>query len=151
MAPLVPDPEEEPKKPEVVIDKPIDIPPMPGGKVTPEDILDIVKKELGDELPKGTPEVIITKDGKTVDEIDQSVPGTYVIELVYTDEDGNQKVVRLTYVVKGEAGEKGEAASPGRLLPRTGDDLGGVAWGMGAAAVAAAAIAFVARRKIGRL
>ncbi len=151
MAPLVPDPEEEPKKPEVVIDKPIDIPPMPGGKVTPEDILDIVKKELGDELPKGTPEVIITKDGKTVDEIDQSVPGTYVIELVYTDEDGNQKVVRLTYVVKGEAGEKGEAASPGRLLPRTGDDLGGVAWGMGAAAVAAAAIAFVARRKIDRL
>ena len=47
MAPLNPEPE-DPKTPEVVIDKPIDIPPMPGGKVTPEDILDIVEKELGE-------------------------------------------------------------------------------------------------------
>lgn len=155
MAPLVPDPDDEPQKPEVIIDKPINIPPVPGGKVTPEDILDIVKKELGDELPEGTPEVIITKDGKTVDEIDQSVPGTYVIELVYTDEDGNQKVVRLTYVVKGaasgSAGEKGDAASPDRLLPRTGDDLGGTAWGLGATAVVAAVVALAARRKLGQL
>lgn len=155
MAPLVPDPDDEPQKPEVIIDKPINIPPVPGGKVTPEDILDIVEKELGDELPEGTPEVIITTDGKTVDEIDQSVPGTYVIELVYTDEDGNQKVVRLTYMVKGaasgSAGEKGDAASPDRLLPRTGDDLGGTAWGLGATAAVAAVVALAARRKLGQL
>lgn len=147
MAPLNPEPE-DPKTPEVVIDKPIDIPPMPGGKVTPEDILDIVEKELGDDpaLPEGTPEVKITKDGQPVDEIDQTVPGTYVIELVYTDEDGNQKIVRLTYVVKAAGGKDGID----KVLPRTGDDMAGAVAGVGCAAFAALALALFSRRKLHR-
>ncbi len=147
MAPLNPEPE-DPKTPEVVIDKPIDIPPMPGGKVTPEDILDIVEKELGDDpaLPEGTPEVKITKDGQPVDEIDQTVPGTYVIELVYTDEDGNQKIVRLTYVVKAAGGKDGID----KVLPRTGDDMAGAVAGVGCAAFAALALALFSRRKLRR-
>ena len=104
MAPIDPvDP--TPETPEVVIDDEINFPPMPGGKVTPDDILDVIEKTYGDDpdFPQGTPTVTITKDGKVVPEIDQSVPGVYVIEVVYTDDDGNQKVVRLTYTVKDPA------------------------------------------------
>lgn len=156
MKSLTPDPPTEPAKPPVVIDETIDIPPMPGGKVTPEDILDIIEKEYGDDprLPQGTPEVVITKDGKTVDEIDQSVPGTYIIEVTYTDEDGNQKTVRLTYVVKDKGAEengkkKGEPyAKNKKSLAKTGDPLVYAVGGIGSLAFIAAIALVLARRRL---
>ncbi len=154
MASLTPEPPEEPKKPEVVIDKPIDIPPMPGGKVTPDDILDIVEKEFGEDpgLPEGEPKVTITKDGEPVDVIDQSVPGTYVIELLYTDEEGNQKIVRLTYVIEAASDKDAATADDdkkgGKKLPQTGDDAQGRLMGIGTLAALAAGAAIVSRRKL---
>lgn len=156
MASLTPDPPVEPAKPEVVIDEPIDIPPLPGGKVTPDDILDIIEKEYGDDprLPDGTPEVVITKDGKPVDEIDQSVPGTYVIEVTYTDENGNKKTVRLTYVVKDDGTadkqKKGDpyAKNKTKLLAKTGDELIGAVGGAISLAFIAVVALVLARRRM---
>lgn len=165
MAPVDPvDP--TPEKPEVVIDDEIDFPPMPGGKVTPDDILDVIEKTYGDDpnLPEGTPTVTITKDGKVVPEIDQSVPGVYVIEVVYTDDDGNQKVVRLTYTVKDSAHAGANTdnstgtdnSNPGinkvkeSHSARTADPMGNTMLLISGIAMGSLALIVFARRKTGR-
>ncbi len=122
--------------------------------MTPDDILDIVEKEFGEDpgLPEGEPKVTITKDGEPVDVIDQSVPGTYVIELLYTDEEGNQKIVRLTYVIEAASDKDAATADDdkkgGKKLPQTGDDAQGRLMGIGTLAALAAGAAIVSRRKL---
>lgn len=167
MAPIDPvDP--TPEKPEVVIDDEIDFPPMPGGKVTPDDILDVIEKTYGDDpnLPEGTPTVTITKDGQVVPEIDQSVPGVYVIEVVYTDDDGNQKVVRLTYTVKDpahagantdnstDADNSNAGINKNKVKEshsaRTADPMGNTMLLISGIAMGSLAMMVYARRKIGR-
>lgn len=165
MAPVDPvDP--TPETPEVVIDDEIDFPPMPGGKVTPDDILDVIEKTYGDDpnLPEGTSTVTITKDGKVVPEIDQSVPGVYVIEVVYTDDDGNQKVVRLTYTVKDSAHAGANTdnstgtdnSNPGinkvkeSHSARTADPMGNTMLLISGIAMGSLALIVFARRKTGR-
>lgn len=100
--------DDPPDEPPVVIDEPIDIPDMPGGIVKPDDIVEIIEEKYKDDprMPPGEPVVVITKDGQVVPEIDQSVPGVYVIETTYTDEDGSKRVVRLTYTVPDPAASK---------------------------------------------
>lgn len=174
MAPLAPDDPDGPDDPngpggpdgsdrgDIVIDEPIDIPPMPGGKVTPDDIIDIIEDVYGDDprLPDGTPEVIIWKDGERVDVIDQSVPGVYVVEVTYTAEDGTKKTVRLTYVVEGDGagGAQGGAGDdPGdsstkvslrdrMRLAQTGDEIPGATLVVPLAVLAAAALVLARRR-----
>lgn len=174
MAPLAPDDPDGPDDPngpdgpdgsdrgDIVIDEPIDIPPMPGGKVTPDDIIDIIEDVYGDDprLPDGTPDVIIWKDGERVDVIDQSVPGVYVVEVTYTAEDGTKKTVRLTYVVEGDGagGAQGGAGDdPGdsstkvslrdrMRLAQTGDEIPGATLVVPLAVLAAAALVLARRR-----
>ncbi len=176
MEPLTPDPgdpddpdgpngsddpngDDNPTKPEVVIDDRVDIPLTPGGIVTPEDILDFIEKKYGDDprLPKGEPVVVITKDGEVVDAIDQTKPGTYVIEVTYTDEDGTKRVVRLTYTVGDENGSgaikkvgpiaqtKGDGKT---RLAQTGDELFRSMGSLAAIALLAGAALIAGRRRL---
>ncbi|WP_302962820.1 hypothetical protein [uncultured Adlercreutzia sp.] len=179
MAPLVPEEPDNPDNPDnpdgngpgdgegpdIVIDEPVTFPPMPGGVITPDDILDFIEDTFGDHpgLPDGVPEVVIRKDGQVVDKIDQSVPGTYVIEVTYTAADGTKRVVRLTYVVPGDGGAGGEGGAAGdsgddatkvslrgRLaLAQTGDGVAAATATVLALALAAAAVLILARRRLG--
>lgn len=176
MEPLTPDPgdpddpdgpngsddpngDDDPTKPEVVIDDRVDIPLTPGGIVTPDDILDFIEEKYGDDprLPKGEPVVVITKDGEVVDAIDQTKPGTYVIEVTYTDEDGTKRVVRLTYTVGDEngggaikkVGPIAQTKGDGKTrLAQTGDELFRSMGSLAAVALLAGAALIAGRRRL---
>lgn len=79
---------------------------LPGGDgpFGPKHFIDEVEKNHGDKVPEGAePTVVITRDGDPVDGVDPKVPGTYVVEVTYTDPDGNETVFRTTVVVPGPA------------------------------------------------
>lgn len=68
--------------------------------ISKDDLDDIVKDELGDQVPSTEPIITIIKDGEEVDAIDPTVPGHYVVIATYPDPDGGEdKVVRFEYVV----------------------------------------------------
>lgn len=76
--------------------------PLPDGTgpFGPDVFVGIVEREHGDEVPSDTERTVsITRDGEPVDAVDPSVPGTYVVEVTYTDPDGNETVFRTTVVV----------------------------------------------------
>ena len=157
-----PDPTPGVKEP-VIIDTDITIDPE-DGIITKDDIIDLITDIFADDprIPDGVdPVVKITKDGQEYDVIDTSVPGVYIIEVIYTDEDGNQVIVRIRYVVSGDqtgAGLgvdgmvnggvlDGDANSYTLLrLAKTADPLG-VAIGASAALVAAAGVVLLVSRR----
>lgn len=72
--------------------------------ISKDDLDDIVKEELGDQVPNTDPVIIIIKDGEEVDTIDPTVPGHYVVIATFPDPDGGEdKVVRFEYVVEEPA------------------------------------------------
>ncbi|WP_251157771.1 YDG domain-containing protein [Caniella muris] len=84
---------------EVVSDETGTLPEGPG-PFGPDVFVDLVEREHGDKVPEDAERTVtITRDGETVDAVDPSVPGTYVVEVTYTDPDGNETVFRTTIVV----------------------------------------------------
>lgn len=103
------------------IDEKVNLPVDPDKPpLTKDDIAKDLEDRFGDrdDFPAGIPPVIhITRDGKDVDAIDPSVPGTYVVEAEYTLPDGTKRYVRVTYVVEANS----ESASQNKESDKTGD------------------------------
>lgn len=169
--PGTPAPEEKPSGSDpVVIEPVVEVDVVPGGVITKDDVIKLIEELYPDDprIPEGvTPTVTITKDGIEYDHIDQSVPGTYLVEVTYVDADGNKTVIRLRYVVSGNGalgtgdngglgsagvgglGSAGAAAVDGGLggLAKTGDGASGAMALLAALALASIVTAFVVRRR----
>lgn len=93
----------QPGEAEVIVDeeKPVIVDPD-GGVMTKQDIKKDIDTRYQNKVPKTTkPEITIMLNGKQVDVIDPSKPGTYYVTAVYHDPNGGpDKVVRLNYVVQ---------------------------------------------------
>ncbi len=106
----------------VIIDEKVTIDLDRNGKpMSRDDIAKDLEDRYGKraDFPKDiVPAITITKDGKQVDSIDRTKPGTYVVEALYTYPDGTTKTIRVTYVVQDP---DSLAAKIGTRLAQTGD------------------------------
>ncbi|MEY8436303.1 YDG domain-containing protein [Atopobiaceae bacterium 24-176] len=100
--------------------------PLPDGTgpFGPDVFVDIVEREHGDEVPGDAERTVtVTRDGEPVEAVDPDVPGTYVIEVTYTDPDGNETVFRTTVVVPAP---QPPASQPSKVIEANPTvDLGG--------------------------
>lgn len=124
------------------IEETITITPGITEPITPGDIDDYIKNKYDDDPNikyDKSPVITIVRDGVDVDCVDPTVPGTYVVTVIYTGEDGSQTVVRLIYVVEAPQ-ESSNAVSTFIALAQTGDRAG-LFVGLGMCVVAACGFA----------
>lgn len=129
---------------QVVIDETVKMPlDTSSDPLTKKDIEKDIEKRWPGKIPVDqTPDITIIFNGKEVDAIDPSRPGTYYVTAVYHDPNGGpDKIVRVAYTV-GES----TAISHKLRLAQTGDTAS-LTLALGAAAGAAAILSLAAKRR----
>lgn len=138
----------QPDQGNVIVDENVTVTVDPNGKpLTKDDIAADIHERWPDRVPADVnPEITITLDGKTVDSIDPTRPGTYYVTAVYPDPNGGpDRIVRFTYTVEER---DGTTIRLKHLLAQTGDAAPmAVAGAMALGAAVTLAVSAARRRK----